>query len=158
MNAVDDGGRQIFIDRFGTQTISVPDDNYFLEGKGSALYKADLCKREFRAASQSQRRASWFRFWRRGRQACRNCNRSDAINSTKEAGTLTGTYFGEKTFSVNIDDGDQLSASTFDPKYNADQLANEVERAINEAYGDTKKSRSCRMLMTHSRLINQAGC
>ena len=32
---------QIFIDRFGMQTTSVPDDNYFLEGKGSALYKRD---------------------------------------------------------------------------------------------------------------------
>ncbi|NBT41103.1 MAG: flagellar hook-basal body complex protein, partial [Alphaproteobacteria bacterium] len=39
--SVDDAGNQIFIDRFGMQTTSVPDDNYFLEGKGSALYKRD---------------------------------------------------------------------------------------------------------------------
>ena len=32
--SVDDAGNQIFIDRFGMQTTSVPDDNYFLEGKG----------------------------------------------------------------------------------------------------------------------------
>ena len=31
--AVDDTGRQLFIDRFGKQTIDVPDDNYLLEGK-----------------------------------------------------------------------------------------------------------------------------
>ena len=36
-----DAGNQIFIDRFGRQTTSVPDDNYFLEGKGSPLYKLD---------------------------------------------------------------------------------------------------------------------
>ena len=34
VSAVDDNGSQIFIDRFG-QTTEVPDDNYFLEGKGS---------------------------------------------------------------------------------------------------------------------------
>jgi len=39
--SVDDAGNQIFIDRFGMQTTSVPDDNYFLEGKGSPLYKLD---------------------------------------------------------------------------------------------------------------------
>ena len=35
--SVDDAGNQIFIDRFGAQTTQVPDDNYFIEGKGSAL-------------------------------------------------------------------------------------------------------------------------
>jgi len=39
VSSVDDAGNQIFIDRFGMQTTKVPDDNYFLEGKGSALYK-----------------------------------------------------------------------------------------------------------------------
>ena len=37
----DDTGQQIFIDKFGAQTTSVPDDNFFIEGKGSALYKLD---------------------------------------------------------------------------------------------------------------------
>ena len=41
VSAVDDTGQQIFIDKFGAQTTSVPDDNYFIEGKGSALYKKD---------------------------------------------------------------------------------------------------------------------
>ena len=36
VSAVDDNGRQLYIDRFGRQT-DVPDDNYFLEGKGSKL-------------------------------------------------------------------------------------------------------------------------
>ena len=30
-----------YLDKFGAQTTSVPDDNYFIEGKGSALYKLD---------------------------------------------------------------------------------------------------------------------
>ena len=41
VSAVDDNGSQIFIDRFGAETTDVPDDNYFLEGKGSPLYKLD---------------------------------------------------------------------------------------------------------------------
>ena len=36
--SVADDGSQIFIDRFGKQLTEVPDDNYFLEGKGSILY------------------------------------------------------------------------------------------------------------------------
>ena len=35
VSAVDDTGNRIYIDRFGAQTTNVPDDNYFLEGKGS---------------------------------------------------------------------------------------------------------------------------
>ena len=41
VSSVDDAGNQIFIDRFGMQTTKIPDDNYFIEGKGSALYKRD---------------------------------------------------------------------------------------------------------------------
>ena len=41
VSAVDDAGKQIFVDRFGQQTTSIPDDNYFIEGKGSPLYKLD---------------------------------------------------------------------------------------------------------------------
>jgi flagellar hook protein FlgE len=37
VSSVDDAGNQIFIDRFGMQTTKIPDDNYFIEGKGSAL-------------------------------------------------------------------------------------------------------------------------
>ena len=41
VKSVNDTKQPIFIDRFGQQTTKVPDDNYFLEGNGSALYKAD---------------------------------------------------------------------------------------------------------------------
>ena len=37
VKAVNDTKQPIFIDRFGQQTTKVPDDNYFLEGKGSAF-------------------------------------------------------------------------------------------------------------------------
>ena len=34
VKSIDDAGRQQFIDKFGNITTKVPDDNYFLEGKG----------------------------------------------------------------------------------------------------------------------------
>ena len=39
--ATDKKGVAQFIDKFGQKTINVPDPAYILEGKGSALYKAD---------------------------------------------------------------------------------------------------------------------
>ena len=44
VKAVNDTQQPIFIDRFGQQTTKVPDDNYFLEGKGSPLFKLDDLK------------------------------------------------------------------------------------------------------------------
>ena len=41
VKSIDDAGRQQFIDKFGNITTKVPDDNFFLEGKGSKLYKAE---------------------------------------------------------------------------------------------------------------------
>ena len=35
VKSIDDAGKQQFIDKFGNITTKVPDDNYFLEGKGS---------------------------------------------------------------------------------------------------------------------------
>ena len=49
--------------------------------------------------------------------------------------------FGERTFLlVNVDDGDVPVSIDLRPgSYNATQLASEVERAINSAYGDDNK-------------------
>ena len=142
VNAVDDSGRQIFIDRFGTQTISVPDDNYFLEGKGSALYKADSLQTRVPSQPASLKgEQAGFDFGEEGDKLVEIVTDPMQFNSTKEAGNADGNVFWGKDFLlVNIDDGDQPVSIDIRPgKYNADQLANEVERAINEAYGDDKK-------------------
>ena len=142
VNAVDDSGRQIFIDRFGTQTISVPDDNYFLEGKGSALYKADSLQTRVPSQPASLKgEQAGFDFGEEGDKLVEIVTDPMQFNSTKEAGNADGNVFWGKDFLlVNIDDGDQPVSIDIRPgKYNAVQLANEVERAINEAYGDDKK-------------------
>ena len=61
-------------------------------------------------------------------------------DSTKEVAAEGNVFWGKDFLLVNIDDGDQPVSIDIRPgKYNAVQLANEVERAINEAYGDDKK-------------------
>ncbi|MBL6787673.1 MAG: flagellar hook-basal body complex protein, partial [PS1 clade bacterium] len=142
VNAVDDSGSQIFIDRFGTQTTTVPDDNYFLEGKGSPLYKADSLQSKVPSQPASLKgEQTAFDFGEEGDKLVEIVTDPMQFNSTKEAGNAEGNIFWGRDFLlVNIDDGDQPVSIDIRPgKYNAEQLAAEVERAINEAYGDDKK-------------------
>ena len=49
-------------------------------------------------------------------------------------------YWGKDFLLVNVDESDQPVSIDINPGlYNADQLAAEVERAINAAYGDDRK-------------------
>ena len=63
-------------------------------------------------------------------------------NATVESGKLTDSdiYWGKNFLTLNVDSADQPVNIDIRPgKYNAAQLAAEVERSINEAYGDDKK-------------------
>ena len=143
VSAVDDTGNQIFIDRFGKQTTTVPDDNYFIEGKGSALYKKD----DLNTLVPSQRAKvtgdqTAFDFGEEGDKLVEIVTDPLNYNSTVESGntTNTDTYWGKNFLTLNVDSADQPVNIDIRPgKYNATQLSAEVERAINEAYGDDRK-------------------
>ncbi len=143
VSAVDDTGNQIFIDRFGKQTTSVPDDNYFIEGKGSALYKKDDLNTlvpSQRAQVQGDQTA--FDFGEEGDKLVEIVTDPLNYNSTVESGNTsnTDTYWGKNFLTLNVDNADQPVNIDIRPgKYNASQLSKEVERAINEAYGDDRK-------------------
>lgn len=142
VNAVDDSGRQIFIDRFGNQATTVPDDNYFLEGKGSPLYKLDDLQAQ--VPSQPAKltgETTSFDFGEEGDQLVEIVTDPMQFLSTREGGNSEGNvYWGKDFLLVNVDDGDQPVSIDIHPgKYNAEQLAAEVQRAINEAYGDDRK-------------------
>jgi flagellar hook protein FlgE len=142
VGAVDDTGKAIFIDRFGTQTTSVPDDNYFIENKGSPLYKLDNLNQEVASSPASIRgESSGFDFGEEGDNLVEIVTDPIYFNATVEAdATNSGVYWGKDFMLVNVDDGDQPVSIDIRPgKYNAANLAAEVERAINEAYGDDKK-------------------
>lgn len=142
VNAVDDTGKQIFIDRFGNQTTTVPDDNYFLEGKGAPLYKLDDLKQQVESQPASiQGEQSAFDFGEEGDKLVEIVTDPLLFKATREAGNSDSDLFWGKDFlTVNVDDSDAPVSIDLRPgKYNAEQLAAEVERAINEAYGDDKK-------------------
>lgn len=142
VSSVDDAGNQIFIDRFGMQTTKVPDDNYFIEGKGSALYKKDAL--ETLVDSQPAKltgEVTEFDFGEEGDRLVQIVTDPIQFNSTRESGDADSrVYWGKNFLTVNVDNGDQPVNIDLRPgNYNATQLASEVERAINEAYGDDSK-------------------
>ncbi len=143
VSAVDDTGQQIFIDKFGAQTTSVPDDNYFIEGKGSALYKLDDLQQQVPSQSANIKGAqSTFDFGEEGDKLVEVVTDPMQFNATREAGLVTGSnvYWGTNFLTLNVDNGDQPVNINIRPgQYNAAQLAAEVERAANEAYGDDRK-------------------
>ena len=142
VSAVDQTGRQIFVDRFGNQTTNVPDDNYFLEGKGSPLYKLDDLKTQVPSRPASIRgEQSNFDFGEEGDKLVEIVTDPLLFQATRDAGkTDSDLFWGNDFLLVNVDDGDAPVSIDLRPgKYNATQLAAEVERSINAAYGDDKK-------------------
>ena len=143
--AVDDTGRKLFIDRFGRETIisEIPDDNYFIEGKGSPLYRLDDLNET--VPSQPARLTggtTGFDFGEEGNKLIEITNDPMRFKATAEGdgGTQSSIFWGKDFLLVNVDDGDvPVSIDLQAGFYNAAQLAAEVERAINDAYGDDKK-------------------
>ena len=142
VSAVDDNGRQLYIDRFGRQTTDVPDDNYFLEGKGSKLYKLDD-QQELIPSQPAKLRGEQaeFDFGEEGDRLVEIVTDPMQFKATRESGDGDSrVYWGKNFLTVNVDNGDQPVNIDIRPgKYNATQLAAEVERAINESYGDDSK-------------------
>lgn len=142
VSAVDQTGKQIFVDRFGNQSTTVPDDNYFLEGKGSPLYKLDDLKTQIPSQPASIRgEQSSFDFGEEGDKLVEIVTDPLLYQATRDSGkTDSDIFWGRDFLLVNVDDGDAPVSIDLRPgKYNATQLAEEVERAINAAYGDDKK-------------------
>ncbi len=142
--AVNDNGEQLYIDRFGNETTvaNIPDDNFFAEGKGSALYRKDDLNQTI--PSQPAKLTggqSSFDFGEEGNKLIEITNDPMKFKATREAGNSDSSIFWGKDFLlVNVDDGDVPVSIDLRPGlYNATQLAEEVERAINDAYGDDNK-------------------
>ena len=142
VKAVNDTQQPIFIDRFGQQTTKVPDDNYFLEGKGSALYKLDDLKTLVDSTpAKVTGESSSFDFGEEGDKTVTVVTDPLKFNSTRESGdTTSNVYWGTNFMTINVDNSDQPVNIDIRPgSYNATQLATEIQRSINAAYGDDKK-------------------
>ena len=142
VKAVNDTKQPIFIDRFGQQTTKVPDDNYFLEGKGSALYKLDDLKTLVDSTpAKITGESSAFDFGEEGDKTVTIVTDPLQFNSTRESGdTSSQIYWGTNFMTINVDGSDQPVNIDIRPgSYNAAQLATEIQRSVNAAYGDDKK-------------------
>ena len=142
VKAVNDTQQPIFIDRFGQQTTKVPDDNYFLEGKGSALYKLDDLKTLVDSTpAKITGESSAFDFGEEGDKTVTIVTDPLQFNSTRESGdTSSQIYWGTNFMTINVDGSDQPVNIDIRPgSYNAAQLAAEIQRSVNAAYGDDKK-------------------
>ena len=142
VQAVSDTKQQIFIDRFGQQTTNVPDDNYFLEGKGSPLYKQDDLRTLVDSTPASIRgETSAFDFGDEGDKTVTIVTDPVQFNSTRESGNSTSNvYWGTNFLTINVDNADTpINVSIRPGSYNAAQLSTEIQRAVNAAYGDDKK-------------------
>ncbi|GIS14927.1 MAG: hypothetical protein CM15mP117_03590 [Alphaproteobacteria bacterium] len=129
VSSVDDAGKQIFIDRFGAQTTQVPDDNYFLEGKGSPLYKLDDLQTLVDSEPTKVRgQISGFDFGDEGDKLVEIVTDPVLFNATRESGVADSQVFWGKNFmSIKVDDIDTPVNIDIRPgKYNAEQLATEV--------------------------------
>ena len=142
VRSVNDTQQPIFIDRFGQQTTKVPDDNYFLEGKGSALYKLDDLRTLVDSTpAKITGEASGFDFGEEGDKTVTIVTDPVQFKSTVESGnTGSGIFWGTNFMTINVDNSDQPVNIDIRPgSYNAAQLSTEIQRAINAAYGDDKK-------------------
>lgn len=140
--AVNDSNQQIYIDQFGNQTTSVPDPSYFDTGRSSPLYKLDdLRTRVPSQPAALSGEASGFDFGDEGTRQIEIVNDPMLFGATYEADSANqGVYWGRDFLLVNIDDGTRpVSVDIRAGKYNAEQLAAEVQRAINDAYDDSRK-------------------
>lgn len=140
--AVNDKGKQIYIDQFGNQTTEVPDPSYFDTGRSAPLYKLD----DIRQRVPSQPAAltgeeSGFDFGDEGTRDIEIVTDPMLFGATYEANAANqGVYWGKDFLLVNIDDGTRPVSIDIRPgRYNAEELAAEVQRAINEAYDDDRK-------------------
>ena len=107
------------------QTTSVPDDNYFLEGKGSALYKRD----DLQTLVDSQPgkltgEQTEFDFGEEGDRLVEIVTDPIQFNATRESGDADSrVYWGKNFITVNVDNGDVPVNIDIRPgKYNATQL------------------------------------
>ena len=142
--SVNDNGEQIYIDRFGRETTidKIADDNYFSEGKGAPLYRRDDLNEVIPSQpARLQGSQSSFDFGEEGNKLIEITNDPIRFKATREAGNADSSIFWGRDFLlVNVDDGDVPVSIDLRPGfYNATQLAAEVERAINDAYGDDNK-------------------
>ena len=119
-----------------------PMTTILLRAKGQSFYKLDDLQELIPSQpAKLQSEQSEFDFGEEGDRLVEVVTDPMQFKATRESGAGDSrVYWGKNFLTVNVDNGDQPVNIDIRPgRYNATQLASEVERAINESYGDDNK-------------------
>ena len=144
--ATDKNGTAQFIDKFGQKTTLPPDPAYILEGKGSALYRADDLGAATASTPAKLTGLNLQTYLGDGKTV-------DIVTDplqykrTIEYHTDIGTsplpsnapFWGKDFLLVDVDSSGPVSVSVPPGTYNGVQLAAVVENALRDGFGDDKK-------------------
>jgi len=143
--ATDAKGTAQFIDKFGQQTSVPPDAAYILEGKGSPLYRADDLGEPEKSTPATMSSLSLETYLGNGRTIeivtdPMQFKRTMEFQSLEGVeNPVPGTFWGKDFLLVDIDNSGPVSIDIPPGTYNGEQLAQAVEVAMRDAFGDDKK-------------------
>ena len=143
--AVDPQAAALFIDKFGQQTTVPQDPAYILEGKGFPLYKADDLGAAVKSTPATISGNGLESFLGDGRTIKITTDPGE-FKSTMEYQRLAGwhrkhatTFWGKDFLTMDFDKSGPVSIDIPPGTYNGTQLAEAVEVATRNAFGDDKK-------------------
>ena len=143
--AVDPQAASLFIDKFGQQTTVPQDPAYILEGKGFPLYKADDLGTAIKSTPATISGNGLDNFLGDGRSIKITTDPGE-FKSTQEYQRLSGaasqtstTFWGKDFLTMDFDKSGPVSIDIPPGTYNGTQLAEAVEVATRNAFGDDKK-------------------
>ena len=143
--ATDTKGTSQFIDKFGQKTTTPEDPAYILEGKGSPLYRADDLGEPQKSSPAMLTGLGLETFLGDGRTV-EVVTDPMHFKRTMEYQALTnadpvvpGTFWGTDFLLVDVDESGPVSIDIPPGTYNGEQLADAVEVALRDAFGDDKK-------------------
>lgn len=143
--ATDESGNFQFIDRFGQKTTSPIDPAYILEGKGSRLYRADDLSAPFDSTPAMLSGLDITSYLGDGKTVeivtdPLHFNRTVEYQNLQDQEPTVGSPFWGKDFLlVDVDGSGPVSIDISAGTYTGVELAEEVENALRNAFGDDKK-------------------
>ena len=143
--ATNSKGVSQYIDKFGQKTTVPEDPAYILEGKGSPLYRADDLGEAKKSTPAMLSGLGLETYLGDGRtieivtdpMQFKRTMEYQALNNV--ATPVPGTFWGKDFLLVDVDNSGPVSIDIPPGTYTGVQLANTVEVALRDAFGDDKK-------------------
>ena len=143
--ATDAKGTAQYIDKFGQKTTVPEDTGYILEGKGSPLYRADDLGAAVKSTPAMLAGQSLSAYLGDGRTVEIVTDPMQFPKTMEyqalagETNPTPGTFWGKDFLLVDVDNSGPVSIDIPPGTYNGTQLAEAVQIALRDAFGDDKK-------------------